>query len=82
MNKEELKSQLIKLVSDTVRIDAEKISEHSHFIDDLHLDSLDIVELVMKMEEHFGIEIAEKEAEGLRSIGHVLAYLEQKSLVK
>lgn len=82
MKNEELKQQLIKLVAQTVRIDESKITEQSHFIDDLHLDSLDLVELIMEMEKHFGIEIAEKDAEHLRSINNVITYLEEKSAQK
>ncbi len=73
-----MQDKVIKLVSDATKIDTEKISSGTSFIDDLNLDSLDIVELMMKMEDEFGIEIPEEEAEGLKSIQDVVKYLETK----
>jgi len=73
-----LKEKVIKLVSDATKIEAGKISDGTSFVDDLNLDSLDIVELMMKMEDEFGIEIPEEEAEGLKCIKDVVSYLETK----
>lgn len=73
-----LEEKVIKLISDTTKTDSAKISGTTLFIDDLNLDSLDIVELMMKMEDEFGIEIPEEEAEGLKSVGDVVKYLETK----
>lgn len=71
----EIQSQVIKLVSETTKIDPQNINPTSNFIDDLHLDSLDMVELVMKMEDEFGLEIPEKEAANLKTINDVIAFL-------
>lgn len=71
----EIQSQVIKLVSETTKIDPQTITPTSSFIDDLHLDSLDMVELVMKMEDEFGLEIPEKEAANLKTINDVISYL-------
>ena len=48
------------------------------FIDDLGADSLDTVELIMKMEEDFGIEIPDEDAEKLKTVGDVVNYLDSK----
>jgi acyl carrier protein len=48
------------------------------FVDDLNLDSLDIVELMMKMEDEFGIEIPEEDAEGLKKVEDVVTYLSKR----
>ena len=52
---------------------------NTSFVDDLNLDSLDMVELMMKMEDEFGVEIPEDETENLKSIGDVVTYLKSKS---
>ena len=73
-----MQEKVIKLVSDATKVDLAKISATTTFVDDLNLDSLDIVELMMKMEDEFGVEIPEEEAENLRSVKDVVSYLESK----
>jgi acyl carrier protein len=75
----ELKEKVIKLVSEATKVDAQNISQNTNFIDDLNLDSLDMVELMMKMEDEFGVEIPEDETENLKSIGDVVNYLKTKN---
>lgn len=73
-----MQEKVIKLVSDTTKVDIAKIKIETSFVDDLNLDSLDIVELMMKMEDEFGVEIPEEDAEGLKNIQDVVTYLENK----
>ena len=54
--------------------DEEVLAEKS-FIDDLGADSLDIVELVMAMEDEFGCEIPDEEAENIRTVGDAVSYI-------
>lgn len=54
--------------------DEEVLAEKS-FIDDLGADSLDIVELVMAMEDEFGFEIPDEEAENIRTVGDAVSYI-------
>jgi acyl carrier protein len=75
----ELQEKVIKLVSEATKVDAQNISQNTNFIDDLNLDSLDMVELMMKMEDEFGVEIPEDETENLKSIGDVINYLKTKN---
>lgn len=75
----ELQEKVIKLVSEATKVDAANISEGTNFVDDLNLDSLDMVELMMKMEDEFGVEIPEDETENLKSIGDVVGYLKNKN---
>jgi len=75
----ELQDKVIKLVSEATKMDAANISLNTSFVDDLNLDSLDMVELMMKMEDEFGVEIPEDETENLKSIGDIVAYLKSKS---
>ncbi|MBP5295827.1 MAG: acyl carrier protein [Bacteriovoracaceae bacterium] len=73
-----MQDKVIQLISATTKIDASKITPETSFVDDLNLDSLDIVELMMKMEDEFGVEIPESEAEGLKKVKDVVAYIEKK----
>ncbi|MBC7537874.1 MAG: acyl carrier protein [Bacteriovorax sp.] len=73
-----MKDKVIKLISDATKIDISKINLETSFVDDLNLDSLDIVELMMKMEDEFGVEIPEEDAEGLKTVKDIVTYLEKK----
>lgn len=73
-----MEARVIKLVSEATKIDSDKISAGTSFIDDLNLDSLDIVELMMKMEEEFKVEIPEGDAEKLKTVGDVVRYLQSR----
>jgi len=55
--------------------DESSISTTTTFIDDLGADSLDVVELIMALEEEFGMEIPETEAEKIVSVGDVVEYI-------
>ena len=70
-----MQEKVIKLVSEATKVDAEKIKPETSFIDDLNLDSLDIVELMMKMEDEFEVEIPEEDAESLKTVQDVITYL-------
>jgi acyl carrier protein len=56
-------------------VDADIITMESNFIDDLNADSLDIVELVMAMEQEFGISIPDEEAERIKSVGDAVDFI-------
>ena len=73
-----MEEKVIAFVGDAVNVEKSKITGETSFIDDLNLDSLDIVELMMKMEDEFGIEIAEKDTEQLKTVGDVVTYLKSK----
>lgn len=73
-----MEDKVIKLVSDATKVDMVKINAGTSFVEDLNLDSLDIVELMMKMEDEFGVEIPEEDAEGLKTVQDVVSYLEKK----
>ena len=73
-----MEQRVIQLISDATKIETSKITTTSSFVEDLKLDSLDIVELMMKMEDEFGVEIPEEEAEGLKKVQDVVQYLAKK----
>ncbi len=64
-----------EIVAEQLGKDVNDITTNASFIDDLGADSLDIVELVMKMEEEFGIEIPDEEAEKIKTVNDVVEYI-------
>jgi acyl carrier protein len=67
-----------KIIVDQLGVEEDKVKDESSFIDDLGADSLDIVELIMAFEEEFDIEIADEDAEKIKTVGDVIRYLEDK----
>ena len=67
--------RLRQLVSDQLGVDVSKMKSEANIIDDLCADSLDVVELVMAIEETFDIEVSDEEAEVLRTVGDVEAFV-------
>lgn len=65
-----------EIVADKLGAEKSKITMEASFIDDLGADSLDTVELIMKMEEEFGIEIPDEDAEKLKTVSDVVHYLD------
>ena len=68
-----------KIIRDQLNVTDEQITPEASFIDDLGADSLDQVELVMALEEEFGNEIPEEEAEKLQTVGSVIEYIDSKA---
>ena len=67
------------IVLDKLGAEEGKITKTASFMDDLGADSLDTVELIMEMEEEFGIEIPDEEAEKLATVGDAVKYIDSIS---
>lgn len=67
------------IIAEQLGIKLEEITDTASFIDDLGADSLDTVELVMALEEEFGIEIPDEDAEKMTTVGDAIKYIEQKA---
>jgi acyl carrier protein len=68
-----------ELVAEQLGVDVEEVTAEASFIDDLGADSLDTVELVMALEEEFGIEIPDEDAEKISTVKDAIAYIEAHS---
>lgn len=68
-----------KIVIEHLGVDADKVTEKAHFIDDLGADSLDTVELVMAFEEEFNVEIPDDAAEKIATVGDAVSFLSSKA---
>ena len=73
---EDISSKVKKIVADHLGIDEAKVTEESSFIDDLGVDT---VELVMAFEEEFGSEISDSEAEKILTVGDAVKFIEGKT---
>ena len=68
-----------KIVVEQLGVSEDQVTPEAKFIEDLGADSLDQVELVMALEEEFGSEIPDEDAEKLTSVGDAIKYVESKS---
>lgn len=75
----DISERVKKIVVEHLGVEADKVSDKAHFIDDLGADSLDTVELVMAFEEEFGCEIPDDAAETILTVGDAIKFLEQQS---
>ncbi len=67
------------IITEQLGVDESEVKPEAHFIDDLGADSLDTVELVMALEEEFGIEISDEDAEKIQTVGDVVKYIDEHS---
>ncbi len=67
------------IVTDQLGVDKESLSPEANLLDDLGADSLDVVELVMALEEAFGIEVPDDDVENIRTIGDIVQYIEARA---
>lgn len=77
--KQTIEEKVKAIIVEQLGVKAEEVIPDAKFIEDLGADSLDTVELVMALEEEFGMEIPDEEAEKLQSVGDVIKYIEDSS---
>jgi acyl carrier protein len=67
------------IIVEQLGVDADEVKAEASFVDDLGADSLDVVELVMALEEEFGLEISDEDAEKLRTVQQAIEYIDTNS---
>jgi len=68
-----------ELLAEQLDIDEEKITMDSNILEDFEADSLDVVDMVMSLEDEFGVEILDEEIENLHTVGDVVRYVEDNT---
>jgi len=66
------------VIAEQLGVKSEEVTEQAKFVDDLGADSLDTVELVMALEEEYGVEIPDEDAEKLTTVGDAIKYIDEK----
>ena len=67
-----------EIIADELGVELEKVANEASFVEDLGADSLDTVELVMRFEEEFEVEIPDEDAEKMVTVGNAIEYLSQQ----
>ena len=68
--------KLKAIIADQLELDEETISYDSHILDDLGADSLDVVDLIMSVEDEFGVEVPDEALENIRTVEDMVKYIE------
>ena len=71
-----------EIIAKELEVEGKQLTPEAKFIEDLGADSLDIVELVMALEEEFGIDIPDEDADKLKTVGDALTYLKTQTAAK
>lgn len=73
-----VEERVIQLVCERLGVNKEQVNRSTAFVEDIGADSLDIVELVMGLEEEFGITIPDDAAEKIKTVGEAIDYIERE----
>ena len=68
-----------KIVVDTLNCEEEKVTMEASLTEDLEADSLDVVDMVMTLEDEFGVEVPDEQIENFHTVGDVVRYVEENS---
>jgi len=71
--------RVTRIIVEQLGVDESEVVPEASLVDDLHADSLDLVELVMSLEEEFGTEISDEGAEKIRTVQDAVEYVEARS---
>jgi acyl carrier protein len=78
-SREEIQAKVVDIIAKSFKLDPSTVSLDKSFQDDLGADSLETVELVMALEEEFGIEISDEDAEKIRTVGDAVDFISKGS---
>ncbi len=77
-----IQDKITEIIVEQLGVKPEEVNAEASFVDDLGADSLDTVELVMALEEEFGVEIPDEDAEKIQTVGDAIRYIEEKAGAK
>ena len=69
--------RLKKLIVEQLGVDEEEVTPTASFVEDLNADSLDLVELIMSLEEEFGMEISDEDADKIQKVSDAVEFIEE-----
>ena len=75
MAEDDVLDQIVEIITEQLGVKSEQVTKEARFVDDLGADSLDTVELVMKLEEDFDIEIPDEDAEKIQTVQDAVEYI-------
>lgn len=78
MDRSEISTRLGQVLVNELGLDADKITDDANFEDDLEVDSLGVVELLMALEDEFGVKIPDDEAENIHTVGQAIDLVNAK----
>ena len=78
MADEDIAKKVIGMVAERMDVDEDKITDETHFVNDMQADSLDLAELVIDMEEEFGVQISDEDAQTLQTVGQAIKYIQER----
>jgi acyl carrier protein len=78
LTKDEIRAKIKKIVVENLGVSEDQVTDDAQFSQDLGADSLDQVELVMSLEEEFGAEIRDEDADSLNTVGDAINYIEKR----
>jgi len=78
MADEKLKKDVVATIAEQLGVDIAEVTDEKSFIEDLNADSLDLTEMIMTLEEKFNVEIADDQAEKLKTVGDVISFIDTK----
>ena len=79
MDRDELYEKVKVVIVDQLGVEEDDIADDASFVDDLGADSLDIVELVMALEEEFGVSIPDEQAEKIKTVGDAVDFITENA---
>ena len=79
MSEQTVEDRVKRIVCNQMGTAPEKVTPETSFVNDLGADSLDTVELVMELEEEFGLTIPDEDAQNIQTVGDAVNYINSKS---